>query len=84
MKPACPKKLIKFRKLKKVNTEELKKEIKQTVDYSDTVNELISLVNYYNNELSKIFDKHGPEVEKEIAFGKPTPWTSEDIKPEQR
>ncbi len=84
MKPACPKKVIKLCKLKKVNIEELKKEIKQTVDYSDTVNELISLVNYYNDELSKIFDKHAPEVEKEIAFRKLTPRTSKDVKPEKR
>ncbi len=54
------------------------------MDYSETVNELISLVNYYNYELSKIFDKHAPEVEKEIAFRKPTPWTSEDIKPDKK
>ncbi len=36
MNPACPKKVIKFCKLKKVNIGELEKEIKQTVDYSDT------------------------------------------------
>ncbi len=70
--------------LEKVNIEELKKEIKQTVDYSDTVHDLIYLVNYYNDELSKIFDKHAPEVEKEISFRKPTAWTSEDIKPEKK
>ncbi len=40
--------------------------------------------NYYNDELSQIFDKHAQEVEKEIVFRKPTPWTSEDIKPENR
>ncbi len=66
VEPAWPKKVIKFCLLKKINIEELKKQIKQIVDYSDTVNDLISLVNYYNDELSIIFDKHAPQVEKDI------------------
>ncbi len=54
------------------------------MDYSDTLNDLISLVKYYNGELNKIIDKHATQVEKEIAFRKPIPLTLEHIKPEKR
>ncbi len=35
-KPACPQKVVKFRKLKKVNMEELSKDIKETSDRGKT------------------------------------------------
>ncbi len=79
-KPACPQKVVKFRKLKKVNMEELRKDIKETSDRGKTINDLVALVDHYNQEFSRILDKHAPEEEQQVTLRKPTPWTSEDIK----
>ncbi len=62
-KSACPQKVVKFRKLKKVNMEELRKDIKETIDRGKTINDLVALVDHYNQELSRILDKHAPEEE---------------------
>ncbi len=82
-KPACPQKVVKFRKLKKVNIEELRKDIKETLDKGKTINDLVALVDHYNHELSRLLDKHAPEEEWPVTLRKPTPWTSEDIKLEK-
>ncbi len=50
-KPACPQKVVKFRKLKKVNIEELRKDIKETSDRGKTINDLVALVDHYNKYL---------------------------------
>ncbi len=83
-KPACPQKVVKFRKLKKVNMEELRKDIKETSDRGKTINELVAIVDYYNHELSRILDKHAQEEEQQVTLKKHTPWTLEDIKLEQQ
>ncbi len=74
-KPACPQKLVKFRKLKKVNMEELRKNINETSDRGKTINDLVALVDHYNHELSRILDKNAPEKEWQVTLLKPTPWT---------
>ncbi len=83
-KPACPQKVVKFRKLKKGNMEELRKDIKETLDRRKTINDLVVLVDHYNHELSRILDKHTPEEERQVNLRKPTPWTSEDMKLEKQ
>ncbi len=83
-KPACPQKIVKFRKLKKVNMEELRTDIKETSDRGKTINDLVALVDHYNHELSRIIDKHAPEEERQVTLRKPTPWTSKDIKLEKQ
>ncbi len=45
--PGCPQKVVKFRKLKKVNMEELRKDIKETSDRGKTINDLVALVDHY-------------------------------------
>ncbi len=83
-KPACPQKVVKFKKLKKVYMEELRKDIKETSDRGKTINDLVALVDHYNDELSRILDKHAPEEEWQVTLRKPTPWTSEDIRLEKQ
>ncbi len=72
-KPACPQKVVKFRKLKKVNLEELRKDIKETSERGKTINDLVALVDHYNHELSRILDKHAPEEERQVTLRKHTP-----------
>jgi hypothetical protein len=83
-KPECPKKVVKFRKLKKIKVDELKNDIKLTSENGKAIKDLTTLVDYYNDELSKIFDKHAPEQHRLVTLRKPTPWTSDDIKPEKK
>ncbi len=83
-KPAYPQKVVKFRKLKKVKMEELRKDIKETSDRDKTINDLVALVDHYNHEVSRILDKHAPEEERHVTLRTPTPWTSEDIKLEKQ
>ncbi len=82
--PAFPQKVVKFRKLKKVKMEELRKDIKQTSDRGKTINNIVALVDHYNHELSRILDKHAPEEEQDVTPRKPTRWTSGDIKLEKQ
>ncbi len=83
-KTAYPQKVVKFRKLKKVNMQELRKDIKETSDRSKTINDLVALIDHYNQERIRILDKHAPEEEQQVTLRKPTPWTSEDIKLEKQ
>ncbi len=69
--------------MKKVNKKELRKDIKETSDRGQIINDLVALVDHYNQEFSRILDKHAPEEEWQVTLRKPTPWTSEDIKLEK-
>ncbi len=72
-KPAVPKKVNKS-----------KKDIMMTEDKGRTINDLVALVDHYNEELCNILDKHAPQEHRLVALRKPTPWTSEDIKLEKQ
>ncbi len=83
-KPAYTKNVIKFRKLKKININEIKKDIRITADKGRTINDLVALVDYYNEELCIILDKHAHQEHCLVALRKPTQWTPEDIKFEKQ
>ena len=83
-KTECPKKILNFRKLKAINIDEFKKDIKQLSDNSAIIDSLSDLVDFYNVELNRILDNHAPEQCHLVALRKPTPWTSQDIKPEKQ
>ncbi len=59
--------------------EELRKDVKEKTDIGKTINDLVALVDHYNQEFSRIPDKHASE-EQQVTLRKPTPRTSEDIK----
>jgi exonuclease III len=82
-KTECPKKILNFRKLKAINIDEFKKDIKQLSDNSAIIDSLSDLVDFYV-ELNRILDNHAPEQLRLVALRKPTPWTSQDIKPEKQ
>jgi len=83
-KPECPQKTVKSRKLKKIKMEKFKKDVKNVSDKSDEINNLVKLVEYYNLELGTVLDNHAPEQNRLVSLRKPTPWTTEDIKPEKK
>ncbi len=64
--------------------EELRKDIKETSDRGKTINDIVALVDHYNQELSGILYKHSPEEERQVSLRKPTSWTSKDIKLEKQ
>ncbi len=49
--------------------EELRKDIKETSDRGKTINDLVALVGHYNQELSRILDKHAPEKNGKLSSG---------------
>ncbi len=79
-KPACPQKVVKFRKLTKVNMEKRRKDIKERSDGDKAINDIVALVNHYNQELSRLLNKHAPEEERQVTLRKTTPWTSLSLK----
>ena len=80
----CSRKLVIFRKLKSIKLDEFRKDIKNASDNCKNINELAALVNYYNEELRNVLNAHAPEQNHLVTQRKPTPWSSEDIKPEKK
>ena len=52
-------------------------------DNSSAINDLVMLIDYYNDEINTILDKYSSEQNHLVALRKSTLWTSEDIKPEK-
>ena len=57
----------------RVNDLTCKKDVKLISDNSSGINDLVMLVDYYNDELSAILDKHAPEQHHLVALRKPIP-----------
>ncbi len=83
-KPECLKKTVKFRKLSNIDIDKLKSDIKKVSDKGLNIDNLVALLDHYNNELNRIIDNHAPMQEHGISLRKPTPWKSENIKPEKQ
>ncbi len=83
-KPEKPKKMVKFRRTKQINMENLKKDITQSLSSLDEQRNLEALVDIYNQSLKKTFDKHAPEETKEIIMRDSTPWLSDTYLVEKR
>ncbi len=60
IKTPCPTKVVNFRKLKAIKLNDFKSDIKQATKDSIKINDLDVLVDYYNNELKNILDRHAP------------------------
>ncbi len=61
IKTPCPTKVVNFRKLKDIKLDDFKLDIKQATKDSIQINEVDVLVDYYNNELKNILDRHAPQ-----------------------
>ena len=65
-----------FRKLKGIIIDKFKADVKQASDKGSDIYDLMTL--------RRILDRHAPIHQCIVALRKPTPWTSEDIKPEKK
>ncbi len=84
IKTPCPTKVVNFRKLKIIKLDDFKSNIKQATKDSIQINDFDALVDYYNNELKNILDRHAPMHNKTVSLRNPSPWFSENIKPEKQ
>ena len=87
-KPKCPKKLIKFRKTRKINIEKYRKDLSAFLNNHieacrHDANMLDSLITVYDNSV-EVLDKHAPLLERMITLREPTPWNTEDIRDAKR
>ena len=85
-KPPCPVKEITFRKLKNIKAGDFARDLSVKVNaqnYRDSadINEVLGL---YNSSLKSTLNKHAPEIQKKILLRKPTPWSTEMIRPEKQ
>ena len=83
-KSPCDTKYVTFRKLKAVNIDSLKCDIANMVSSSFDVSNIDTLISDYNVNLQNILDKHAPEQQRKVAVRRPTPWMSQDIRPEKQ
>ncbi len=83
-KPECLKKTVKYRKLRNIDIDKLKSDIKKVSDKALNIVNLVALLDHYNNELNRIIDNHAPMQENVISLRNPTPWKSEYIKQEKQ
>ena len=83
-KLTCPTKTVNFRNFKSIEVFSIKNDIKVTMSNVHSSENLEYLVEDYYDILREILDKHAPEHCKEVAVRKPTPWMSQDIRPEKQ
>ena len=83
-KSPCETKTITFRKLKSINIVSFKMDVRDILSFCHNGANLDTLVDFYNNNLQYILDKHAPEQHRQVAMRRPTPWISQDIRPEKQ
>jgi hypothetical protein len=79
-----PVKEINFRKLKGINMDIFKENVKTMADRATSLNDLDDLTENYNTGLMSILDSHAPQQLKTVTMRDPTPWTNEEIAGEKR
>jgi len=80
-KPAAVKKTIKYRKLKDINIEEFRAELRDgPIGTSATNQSVDELVEEYNGCLSALIEKHAPMITREVYIRDHSPWYTEEVK----
>ena len=74
------KKTITFRKLKNIDMNAMEHDIMACDFVKNPSDNLIGLANQYDEWLKSIFDKHAPEVTKQVVTRAADPWFTEDLK----
>ncbi len=84
-KPPCPVKEITYRKLRNINNNkfDLATKIKEGNDILKG-SDIERILELYNSSLRSTLDMHAPEIKKHVMIRKPTPWSTEMIKPEKQ
>ncbi len=83
-KPPPIRKMLTFRKTKNINLKDFKKDVDSAMEGIDLNSDLADLVDAYNTQLGTVLNKHAPEQTKMITIRKPTPWTTDEIRPDKR
>ena len=83
-KPRAERKEIKYRKLNSIDMKSLHNHLKEYTQSQDTVNDLSSLVENYESELTRIMDIHAPVKTRKITLRPSAPWYDDKIDEEKR
>ena len=78
-KPPLPKKVITYRKLKNIDSQQFSKDITNSKLCNTTFSCPATLVDTYNSVLSELLEKHAPLKQKEIVIHPNAPWYNSDI-----
>ena len=80
-KPAPLKKTVTFRKLKSINIETFRNEIKylEILNTNLTISDVDNHMESLNNSLTSLFDKHAPLLTKSIVLRTTSPWYTEEL-----
>ena len=78
-KPARVRKLVEYRKLRCVNVESFKRDIKSSVELNQSHKSIDSLVHSYITHLLRLREKHAPLITKTIALQPHAPWFNQEM-----
>ena len=78
-KPARVRKLVEYRKLRCVNVESFKRDIKSSFELNQSHKSIDSLVHSYNTHLSQLREKHAPLITKTITLHPHAPWFNQEM-----
>uniref|UniRef100_A0A8C1W0H1 Reverse transcriptase domain-containing protein n=2 Tax=Cyprinus carpio TaxID=7962 RepID=A0A8C1W0H1_CYPCA len=73
-----PKREIRFRNLKKINTENMTLSLQHLL--SSNISSVTESVEFYNQTLSRILDFHAPVKVRTITFSRSAPWFTSDLR----
>jgi len=84
-KPAAEKKTIKYRKLKDIDAEDFRMELRNSQLVTSVANQTVDeLVEQYNSSLSTLMQKHAPMITREVFIRDHSPWYTEEVKGAKR
>ena len=83
-KPMLSVKEISYRKIKAIDINAFKEDLKQSALCCEEPRELDDLVSRYNSVCSDLLDKHAPIIKKTITVRPRVPWFSDTIKAAKR
>ena len=78
MKPKLARKVIEYRKIKAINTNDFKQDIKNA-KWNKEHSCLNALLDNYNNNMKMIMDKHAPIKRKCVVIRDESPWINDQI-----
>ena len=84
VEPNWERKRICGRKLKAISLEHFRQDVVMSPLLSESSNDLLTLLQLYNSELSSVLDKHAPLKSRMVTIRPAAPWFSEEIKLERR
>ena len=78
-KPKKPTNTIQYRKLRDINVEAFKEDIRVSSLHNRTFSCVEAMSKCYNETLSDILDKHAPLITKQVVIHPESPWYSQEV-----